>query len=61
MLVVPREFAEHALQVYPEVRRIKESMCRLSESKRKAIDIEVNRETPRGQIHPGNQAVHFSG
>jgi hypothetical protein len=40
---VPREFAEHALQVYPEVRRIKESMRRLSESKRKAIDIEVNR------------------
>ena len=40
---VPREFAEHALQVYPNARPIKQSMRHFSEQKRKAIGEEVNR------------------
>ena len=40
---VSRELVEHALQVYPDARPIKQSMRRFSEPKRKAIGKEVNR------------------
>ena len=40
---VPREFAEHFLQIYPNARPIKQSLRRFSEPKRKAIREEVNR------------------
>ena len=40
---VPRELAEHALQVYPDARPVQQSLRRFSEPKRKAIGEEVNR------------------
>ena len=40
---VPRELAEHALNVYPDARLVKQLMRRFSEPKRKAIGEEINR------------------
>lgn len=40
---VPRELAEHALNVYPDAKPIKQTTRRYSEPKRKAIGVEVNR------------------
>src|SRR3954469_2057477 len=40
---VPREFAEHALNVFPNAMPIKKSIRRLSEPRAKAIGVEVNR------------------
>ena len=40
---IPREFAEHALEVRPEARPIKQSLRRFAEPKRKAIGEEINR------------------
>ena len=40
---VPRELAEHALQVYPDARPVQQSLRRFSEPKRKVIGEEVNR------------------
>ena len=40
---VPREFAEHSLQIFPNTRTVKQSLRRFSEPKRKAIGEEVNR------------------
>ena len=40
---VPRELDEHALNVYPDAKPIKQTTRRYSEPKRKAIGVEVNR------------------
>ena len=40
---VPRELAEHALNVLPNARPVKQSIRRFSEPNRKAIGEEVNR------------------
>jgi hypothetical protein len=40
---IPRELAEHALNIYPDAKPIKQSMRRFSEPKRKAIGEEINR------------------
>src|SRR3954465_888617 len=40
---VPREFAEHALNVFPDANPAKHSIWRLSEPRAEAIGIEVNR------------------
>ena len=40
---IPRELAEHALQIDPYARPIKQSLRRFSERNRKAIGEEINR------------------
>ena len=40
---IPREFAEHALQIYPDAKPVKQTMRRFSEPKRVAIGQEVDR------------------
>src|SRR4051812_5133564 len=40
---VPREFVEHALNVFPDAKPVKQSIRRLSEPRAKAIGVEVNR------------------
>src|SRR3954463_14895440 len=40
---VPREFAEHALNVFPDAKPVKQSIQRLSEPRAEAIGVEVNR------------------
>src|SRR3954466_166861 len=40
---VPREFAEHALNVFPDARPVKQSIRRLSEPRAEAIGVKVNR------------------
>jgi hypothetical protein len=40
---VPRELAEHALNVYPDARPVKQPMRRFSEPKRKSIGEEIHR------------------
>src|SRR4051812_36461363 len=40
---VPREFAEHALNVFPDAKPVKQFIRRLSEPRAKAIGVEVNR------------------
>src|SRR3954465_15160909 len=40
---VPREFAEHALNVFTDDKPIKQSIRRLSEPRAEAIGVEVNR------------------
>ena len=40
---VPREFAEHSLQIFPNAKPIKQPLRRFSEPKRKVIGEEVNR------------------
>src|SRR4051812_2996587 len=39
---VPREFAEHTLQIYPNTKPVKQALCRFSKPKRRAIGEEVN-------------------
>ena len=43
MLGVPRELAEHVLQIYPGTKPIKQTMRRLSEPKRAAVGSEIDR------------------
>src|SRR5215216_7390663 len=43
MLGVPREFAEHALNVNPDARPVKQTIRRLSEPRAKAVGMEINR------------------
>src|SRR4051812_46186337 len=40
---VPREFAEHAFNVFTDSKPVKQSMRRLSEPRAEAVGIEVNR------------------
>jgi hypothetical protein len=40
---VPREFAEHALNIYPDAKPVKQPLRRFSKPKRKAIGKEINR------------------
>src|SRR4051812_49122309 len=40
---VPREFAEHALNVFPDTKTFKQSIRRLSEPRAEAIGKEINR------------------
>ena len=40
---VPREFAEHALNVFPDTKPVKQSILRLSEPRAEAIGKEINR------------------
>src|SRR4051812_8097589 len=40
---VPREFAEHALNVFPDAKPVKQFIRRLSEPRAKAIGVEVSR------------------
>src|SRR3954465_4502697 len=40
---VPREFAEHALNVFPNAKPVKQSIRRLSEPRAEAVVINVNR------------------
>src|SRR3954471_18625404 len=40
---VPREFAEHALNVFPDTKPVKQYIRRLSEPQAEAIGIEINR------------------
>ena len=40
---VPREFAEHALNVFPDTKPVKQSIRRLSEPRAEAIGKEINR------------------
>src|SRR3954471_18945771 len=40
---IPREFAEHALQIYPNTKPVKQALQRFSEPKHRAIGEEVNR------------------
>ena len=40
---IPRKFAEHSLQLFPDTRPVKQTMRRFSDPKRKAIGEEVDR------------------
>src|SRR3954464_9116676 len=40
---VPKEFAEHALNVFPDAKPVRHSMRRLSEPRAEAVGVEVNR------------------
>ena len=40
---IPREFAEHELQILPNARPVKQTMCRFTEPKRLAIGQEIDR------------------
>ena len=40
---VPREFAEHALNVNPDARPVKQTIRRLSKPRTQAIGMEINR------------------
>lgn len=40
---IPREFAEHALDIYPDAKPVKQGLRRFSEPKRKAIGQEIDR------------------
>jgi len=43
MPVIPREFAEHSLQLFPDTRPVNQTMRRFFEPKREAIGQEVDR------------------
>ena len=43
MLGIPREFAEHELQILPNARPVKQTMRRFAESKHLAIGQEIDR------------------
>src|SRR3954464_10323887 len=40
---VPREFSEHALNVFPDAKPVKQSIRRLSAPRAEAVGVEVNR------------------
>lgn len=40
---IPREFAEHSLEIYKDAKPIKQTTCRLSEPKRLAVGEEIDR------------------
>ena len=54
---IPRELAEHALNVNPEAKPIKQSLRRFSEPKRKAMSTEVHRLTKAGFIREIKEAT----
>ena len=54
---IPREFAEHALNVYPDARPVKQPTRRYSEPKRKAIGEEINRLLEAGFIREIKQST----
>ena len=54
---IPRELAEHALHVDPDVRPVRQSLRRVSEPHRKAIGEEINRLTEANFIREIKQAT----
>src|ERR1041385_6907244 len=40
---IPQEYTEHALQIYPNTKPVKQALRRFSEPKRRGIGEEVNR------------------
>ena len=53
----PRELAEHALNIYPDAKPVKQPTRRYSEPRRKAIGEEVNRLLEAGFIREIKQAT----
>jgi hypothetical protein len=53
----PRELAEHALNIYPASRPIKQTLRRFPEPKRKAIGEEINRMWDANFIQEIKQAT----
>jgi hypothetical protein len=47
---IPRELAEHALNVNPDAKPVKQTLRRFSEPKRKAMSTEVHRLAKAGFI-----------
>ena len=47
---IPREFAEHSLQLFPEAKPVKQTMRRISGAKRTAVESEVDRLLAAGFI-----------
>ena len=54
---IPRELAEHALNVYPDAKPVKQPTRRYAEPRRKAIGEEVNRLLEAYFIREINQAT----
>ena len=54
---IPRELAEHALHVDPDVRPVRQTMQRVSEPHHKAIGEEINRLTKANFIREIKQAT----
>ena len=57
---VPRELAEHALNVYLDAKPIKQTTRRYSEPKHKAIGVEVNRLLAAKFIREIKQSTDYS-
>jgi hypothetical protein len=47
---IPREFAEHSLQLFPDAKPVKQTMRRISGPKRTAVEAEVDRLLAAGFI-----------
>ena len=47
---IPREFAEHSLQLFPDAKPVKQTMRRISGPKRAAVEAEVDRLLAAGFI-----------
>jgi len=47
---IPREFAEHSLQLFPEAKPVKQTIRHISGPKRTAVEAEVNRLLAAGFI-----------
>ena len=54
---VPRELAEHSLNIYPDTQPIKQALRRFSEQKRRAIGEEINRLRDANFIRELQQAT----
>ena len=54
---IPRELAEHALNVNPDAKPVKQTLRRFSEPKRRAMSIEVHRLTKAGFIREIKEAT----
>ena len=54
---IPRELAEHALHIDPDVRPVRQTMRRVSEPHRKAIGEEINKLTEANFIREIKQAT----
>src|SRR3954465_509694 len=54
---IPREFAEHTLQIYPNTKMVKQVLRRFSELKRRAIGEEINRLLDAQFIRETNKAT----
>ena len=57
---IPREFAEHSLQIYPNTKPVKQTLRRFYEPKRKAIGEEVNRLLDAKFIRETKKATWFA-